>query len=521
MKKFGMMTMMLVFLLVACFVAPVISIPAAGSDNDQTRFIIGDTDGDGIVSIFDATCIQRFLAQIPGQSCNELVADVEDDGSIDIFDVTMIQRYLADLITDSKIGTVLEQPTELSTVNRYTVIFEDDEGNVLDTQTVNENDSAVLPKAPEKNGYVFKGWDKAFDKITGDVTIKAIFEKLSDEPQFVVQTVYAKAEDKNVAVDVKVVNNPGIAAIALDIEYDKAALALKNFTYNDSALSGASTTPYSASAKIPCLYMVNGTQNITGDFSFATLYFDVLEGNTGKCPITVSYDEDNVYNLAEDNIAFGIVSGAIIIPGENAAESDGEVCTVTFKDYDGTVISTQKVEKGSSAVVPESPSRSGFVFVGWDVSFVNVQTDIIVTALYEELGDSPSFIIDKVSAQPGQKNVAVTVAVKNNPGVSAIALDILFDDSKLTLTGFTYNDSALSGASTTPYSASASTPCLFMVNGTKNITEDFVFATMFFDVSKDAAGTCPISVVYDPDNVYNIAEDNVTFEVVNGSIIVS
>ncbi|MBQ3417584.1 MAG: InlB B-repeat-containing protein [Ruminococcus sp.] len=478
MKRISTITCLLIVLLVACLITPVMTIAAKNNDTIQAKNpIIGDVDGDGTVTIIDATYIQRHLASIPIPfEINDKVADTDGDGNVTIIDATMIQRYLASLPYEGKIGEEIELPTEEPTV------------------TPTESQSDIPTEIPTSE---------------------------STNPKFVVNSVNAKPGDKNVAVTVSVKNNPGIAAIALDINYDKNSLKLTGFDYNTSALMGASTTPYSATAKIPCLFMVNGTQNITGDFTFATLYFDVLESAVGECPITVTYDEDNVYNIAENNVQFDIVSGAIKTPGQRPTEPQTTMFTVTFKDYDGKVLSTQTVEKGKNATAPASPSREGFAFAGWSVSFENVQKDLTVTATYTELGKTPSFVIEKVNAKPGQKNVAVTVAVKNNPGVSAIALDVMFDNSKLTLTGFTYNDSALSGASTTPYSASASTPCLYMVNGTKDITDDFTFATLYFDIPATANGTYPISVVYDSDNVYNLAEDNIAFDVINGSITVS
>ncbi len=478
MKRINTIICLLIVLLVACLITPVMTIAAKNNDTVQVKNpIIGDVDGDGTVTIIDATYIQRHLASVPiPYKINDKVADTDGDGNITIIDATMIQRYLASLPYEGRIGEEIELPTEESTV------------------TPTESQSDIPSEAPTSE---------------------------STNPKFVVKSVNAKPGDKNVAVTVSVKNNPGIAAIALDIDYDKELLKLTGFDYNTSALKGASTTPYNASAKIPCLFMVNGTQDITGDFTFATLYFDVLEGAVGECPITVSYDEDNVYNIAENNISFDVVSGAIITPGQRPTEPLTTVFTVTFKDYDGKVLSTQTVKKGKNATAPASPTREGYAFAGWSVSFENVQTDLTVTAMYTELGNTPSFVIEKVSAEPGRKNIAVTVAVKNNPGVSAIALDVIFDKSDLTLTGFTYNDTALNGASTTPYSASASTPCLYMVNGTKDVTGDFIFATLYFDISATAKGTYPISVVYDPDNVYNLSEDNIAFDVISGSITVS
>lgn len=57
--------------------------------------------------------------------------------------------------------------------------------------------------------------------------------------------------------------------------------------------------------------------------------------------------------------------------------------TVTFLDWDGTVISEQAVDSGSAAVAPADPERDGYVFVGWDTDFSNVTSNLTVTALYE------------------------------------------------------------------------------------------------------------------------------------------
>ena len=71
---------------------------------------------------------------------------------------------------------------------------------------------------------------------------------------------------------------------------------------------------------------------------------------------------------------------------------------------------------------------------------------------------SPSFVVDSVTTERGNKNVAVNINVRNNPGVASIALDVHYDESALFLTNFTYNTEALNGASTVPYNASAK-PC--------------------------------------------------------------
>lgn len=62
------------------------------------RVLIGDVDNDGVVSIKDATIIQRYINGVNTIDDTEefkLAADTNGDGSIDILDVTAIQYYLA------------------------------------------------------------------------------------------------------------------------------------------------------------------------------------------------------------------------------------------------------------------------------------------------------------------------------------------------------------------------------------------------------------------------------------------
>ena len=58
------------------------------------QLILGDVDGDGAVSIIDATCIQRHIAEIPVYAYIETAADTDGDGEVTILDATSIQRYL-------------------------------------------------------------------------------------------------------------------------------------------------------------------------------------------------------------------------------------------------------------------------------------------------------------------------------------------------------------------------------------------------------------------------------------------
>ena len=55
---------------------------------------------------------------------------------------------------------------------------------------------------------------------------------------------------------------------------------------------------------------------------------------------------------------------------------------VTFLDYDGTSLDSQEVEHGQSAVAPAEPVRTGYTFTGWDKEFDIVTQNMDVTAQY-------------------------------------------------------------------------------------------------------------------------------------------
>ncbi len=66
-------------------------------------------------------------------------------------------------------------------------------------------------------------------------------------------------------------------------------------------------------------------------------------------------------------------------------ESQLPTYTVTFKDYNGTVLKTASVKEGKTAAAPNVPERAGYEFAGWDKAVTNVKSDLVVTAKYNKL----------------------------------------------------------------------------------------------------------------------------------------
>ena len=61
---------------------------------------------------------------------------------------------------------------------------------------------------------------------------------------------------------------------------------------------------------------------------------------------------------------------------------------VRWLDWDGTVLKEEKVAKGATANPPYQPSRSGYRFSSWDVTYSDIQDVLDVTAQYTAIDES-------------------------------------------------------------------------------------------------------------------------------------
>ena len=102
----------------------------------------------------------------------------------------------------------------------------------------------------------------------------------------------------------------------------------------------------------------------------------------------------SVATVSEDGTITGVSEGYAYIKVESTTNNKiASYCivhvskaiekyTVTFKDYNGTVLKEEIVEEGNSATPPVNPEREGYTFDGWDIDFNNVKENITITAKY-------------------------------------------------------------------------------------------------------------------------------------------
>ena len=288
-----------------------------------TDIIYGDVNGDGKVNNLDRLILTRYLANWPDYPASRIKpgADTNADGKINNLDRLILTRHLA-----------------------------------------NWPDYATLPWSSGKSNASVVGAESG----TKD-----------NEPKIIVNGVEAAPGD-TVSVGIEIANNPGIISMTLDVAFDPALTLLR---VEDTGLLPGT---------VPCTVMQNpftlvwtndsASENFYVNGTLTYFVFKVADNaEPGAYNITVTYnlDEYDIYDCNAEPVEFAVQNGAVTV-----AAAQPEMHTVTFKDWDGTVLKTQEVQHGGDAEAPADPTRVGYTFTGWDKAFTNIMADLVVTAQY-------------------------------------------------------------------------------------------------------------------------------------------
>ena len=270
---------------------------------------------------------------------------------------------------------------EASQTTKYTVTFKGKDGAVIETQEVEEGKAATAPAAPEVEGFVFKGWDKAFDNVTGDLEVNAVYEEESAEAtKFTV--VFKDKDGKEIA---KVEVEEGKAATA------PAAPEVEGFIFKgwDKAFDNVT-----GDLEVNALYEAAKKLTVTFKLEDGTLV-DTVEVYEGS-PVSQPSDPES------DEVFLGWFIGETAYDFSKPVTENLEIVGKFFivKEYtvnfivDGEVIYSEVVEEGSDATAPSDPYKDGFEFSHWEGNYTNVSSDVDVVAVFDAIKFSVLFVVD-------------------------------------------------------------------------------------------------------------------------------
>ncbi len=209
-------------------------------------------------------------------------------------------------------------------------------------------------------------------------------------------------------------------------------------------------------------------------------------------------------------------------PSEPTKEPDKKTYTVTFIDYDDTILAERKVVAGEGAAPPEIPKHIGYIFKEWDKDYTEITEDTTVRAVYDR-DTTPSIIVGDVEVNAGTKDVDVPVYINANPGVLGMTLLLQFDDEKLNLVN-AVNGDAVKDVLTMTCSKNLKSDCKFTWDGQEisgNDIRDGTIVVLSFKL-KDSVepGVYNINMYYQVGDIVDKDLKPLALELRSGKIIV-
>ena len=257
------------------------------------------------------------------------------------------------------------EPAALATVSyqrSLTVTFNDYDGSTIDTSTVLEGGNATPPADPTRTGWHFTGWSGSYQNVQTDLTLTAQYE---------INTYTVRFLDWNGTVlDTQTIAHGSDATPPADPTREGYRFTGWQGTYTGITAATDITATYVEATAVThwvTFYDWDGTQLSRQE---------ILEGEDATPPANPSREgyhftgwSGNYTNVQQDET----VTATFAI----------NTYTVTFQDWDDTVLKTETVNHGSNATPPANPTRTGYTFREWGGSYSNVQAAATIVAQYD------------------------------------------------------------------------------------------------------------------------------------------
>ncbi|MFA9370525.1 MAG: leucine-rich repeat protein [Labilibaculum antarcticum] len=301
------------------------------------------------------------------------------------------------------------------TINSYTVRFENYDGTMLETQIVNYNSDAIAPSNPTRTGYSFTGWDVAFENISEDITVIA---------EYSINTYAVRFQDYD-----------GTLLKSESVEYGSAATAPSNSSHTGYSFTGwdVAFDNIKANTTVTAEYTINSYTVSFQDFDGTLIESEEL--SYGSAATAPSNPTRTGYSFTGWDAVFDYITDNITVTAEYLINT----YTVSFEDYDGTLLTSEELSYGSAATAPSNPTRTGYTFIAWDVAFDYITDNITVTAEYDLATGIEIITNTEYSVYPNPVRDILTIDLDNADDGKAHKISIYNNSGQLVYSNSDYD----------------------------------------------------------------------------------
>lgn len=240
-------------------------------------------------------------------------------------------------------------------------------------QKVAYGETIVNPKAPEREGYVFNGWEQHSETMPAyDLTIKGSFSQIYnitlvyDETQGTV-TIDKSQSLGNEELHLTITPNEGLQIASVTATDATGNLQVWN-DYTTFRINASDVTVTVTFKKADAV-VYNVTNN--NDAQNGRVWADVNQAVAGQI-VNLGNQPNQGYELDRYVVIAGeeqiqVTNGQFTMPeGDVTISGVFKLGTYTITYYvDGQVVATQTYTYGDPIALPEEPTKEGYTFNGW------------------------------------------------------------------------------------------------------------------------------------------------------------
>ncbi|MCC5910367.1 MAG: InlB B-repeat-containing protein, partial [Clostridiaceae bacterium] len=337
-----------------------------------------------------------------------LSRDIEFDSGVFLWNQANLKIYGFD---DSTAKAYAETNRHIFISLYSTVTFQDYDGSLLKTEVVYHGEAATAPSSPTREGYTFTGWNKAFANVTTDLDVIAQY----DINQYIVtfnSQGGSEVPEKTVNYSSKIIEpvSPTREGYAF-VGWYKDETLTDSWSFSTDKVK-ENTMLYAKWLSNESNIMLASPNNVIIDEDFSETFTLSIQNNTvtktvyaSDLSLSGAFSGLSIREVSHSNhtvtaSVYGSLSntgiGTITLNpnklaiGISPLSADVTVnplpiptYTVTFKDYDASILKTETVNHGEEATSPSNPTREGYTFTGWNKSFNNITSNLEVIAQYD------------------------------------------------------------------------------------------------------------------------------------------